>query len=338
MKALVIDGGFGLENLQYTDRPDPVPGPGQVLLRMKAASLNFRDLLTVRGLYDPRQPLPLVPCSDGVGEVIGLGDGVTRLAEGDRVCPIFAQGWLAGPPRRRRIRSTLGGPLDGTLCELMVVSAESVVQVPGYLSDEEAAALPCAAVTAWTALVTEGNTKAGDTVLVLGTGGVALFALQIARLHGARVVITSSSDDKLARAKELGASDGINYLSVPEWGKAARGVTDRVGVDHVVELGGAATLDQSLRAVRVGGRISIIGVLSGVQTSIPLTAVLMGAVRLQGIMVGHRESFEALCSAFTQAEVHPVIDSTYPLADVRAAFDHMAAGAHFGKICIRIAE
>lgn len=338
MKAIVIDGGFGLENLQYADRPDPEPGPGQVLLRMKAASLNFRDLLMVQGMYNPRQPLPLVPCSDGVGEVIGLGDGVSRLAAGDRVCPIFAQGWLAGTPRQELIRSTLGGPLDGTLAERMVVSAESVVKVPDYLTDEEAAALPCAAVTAWTALVTEGGTKAGDTVLVQGTGGVALFALQIARLHGARVILTSSSDDKLARVKELGAEHGINYVDVPKWGKAVRELTGNVGVDHVVELGGAATLEQSLRAVRVGGRISIIGVLSGVQTSIPLTSILMAAVRLQGILVGHRESFEALCRALAQAELRPIIDSTFALADVRAAMDHMAAGAHMGKVCIRIAE
>jgi NADPH:quinone reductase-like Zn-dependent oxidoreductase len=338
MKALIINDGFGLENLQFADRPDPEPGPGQVLLRMKAASLNFRDLLTVRGLYNPRQPLPLIPCSDGVGEVIGLGDGVTRLAEGDRVCPIFAQDWLAGDAQRDQVRSTLGGPLDGTLAELMVVSAESVVKVPAYLTDEEAAALPCAAVTAWTALVTEGEIRAGDTVLVQGTGGVSLFALLVARLHGARVIITSSSDDKLARAKDLGASDGINYVSSPEWGKIARQLTDKVGVDHVVEVGGAATLDQSLRAVRVGGRISIIGVLSGVQATIPLTAILMSNVRLQGILVGHRASFEALCRALAQSESRPVIDSTYALADIRAAFEHMAAGAHFGKICVRIGQ
>ncbi len=336
MKALVIDGGFGLENLQYAERPDPEPGPGQVLLRMKAASLNFRDLLTVQGMYNPKQPLPLVPCSDGVGEVIGLGEGVTRFAEGDRVCPIFAQDWHGGAPQRHMIRSTLGGPLDGTLAEMMAVSAESVVKVPAYLTDEEAAALPCAAVTAWTALVTEGETKAGDTVLVQGTGGVALFALQIARLHGARVIITSSQDDKLARAAELGASAGINYVDQPEWGRVAQKITDKRGVDHVVELGGAATLEQSLRAVRVGGRISIIGVLSGVQTTLALTSVLMSAVRLQGILVGHRDSCEALCRALTHSELHPIIASTYPLKDTRAAFDHMAASAHFGKICLRI--
>lgn len=338
MKALVIDGGFGLENLQFTDRPDPEPGPGQVLLRMKAASLNFRDLLTVQGMYNPKQPLPLVPCSDGVGEVIGLGAGVTRLAEGDRVCPIFAQDWLAGAPQHHLIRSTLGGPRDGTLAEQMVVSAESVVKVPAYLTDEEAAALPCAAVTAWTALVTEGETRAGDTVLVQGTGGVALFAMQIAKLHGARVIITSSSDDKLARAAELGADAGVNYVTEPAWSKPVRKLTANRGVDHVVELGGAATLEQSLRAVRVGGRISIIGVLSGVKSSVTLTSILMAAVRLQGILVGHRESFEALCRALTQSELHPTIDATYDLADIRAAFDHMAAGAHFGKICIRIAQ
>ncbi|MFH2010435.1 MAG: NAD(P)-dependent alcohol dehydrogenase [bacterium] len=340
MKAVCIDGGFGLDNLTLTDRPEPEPGPGQVRLKMKAASLNYRDLLTVQGLYNPRQPLPLVPCSDGVGEVLELGEGVTRVKVGDRVCPIFSQRWLSGEPAHDKVRSTLGGPLDGTLAEQMVVDAESVVHVPHHLTDFEAAALPCAAVTAWTALVTEGLTKAGDTVLVQGTGGVALFALQIARLHGARVIITSSSDDKLARAAELGAAHGVNYVKTPAWGKAVRELTNGRGVDHVVELGGAGTLEQSLKAVRIGGRISIIGVLSGVQTSLVLTSVLMACVRLQGIMVGHRESFEALVRALTTAgpDLRPVIDQTFPLADVRHGFEHMAAGKHFGKIAVQIAE
>ncbi len=338
IRALVIDGGFGTENLQVQERPEPEPGVGEVLLRMKAASLNFRDLLTVQGMYNPRQPLPLVPCSDGVGEVIALGEGVEHLALGDRVCPIFAQRWLSGAPDRRMIRSTLGGPLDGTLAEMMVVSGDSVVKAPQHLTDEEAATLPCAGVTAWTALVTEGDISAGDVVLVLGTGGVALFALQIARLHGARVIITSSSDEKLARARELGAAEGINYVKDPRWGETVGELTAGRGVDHVVELGGASTLEQSLRAVRVGGRISLIGVLSGVKTSLLLTSVLMSAVRLQGILVGHRESFEALCRAISESHLRPVIDSTYPLVDVRAAFDRMAGGGHFGKICIRISD
>jgi NADPH:quinone reductase-like Zn-dependent oxidoreductase len=255
---------------------------------------------------------------------------------GDRVCPIFAQRWLAGEPTRERLRSTLGGPLDGTLAEWMVLSEEGVVQVPGHLSDEEAAALPCAAVTAWNALVSEGGVTAGDVVLVQGTGGVAIFALQIARLLGARVIVTSSRDEKLARAKELGAEAGINYREVPEWGERAKELTGGVGVDHVIEVGGAGTLAQSLRAVRMGGRISLIGVLAGGKTDLTLAAVFMQRIRLQGILVGDRESFEAMNRAIAAHRLRPVIDRVFPLEEARAACEHMAAGRHFGKICLRM--
>jgi len=213
MKVFEIQDAFGLDHLSLTERPTPSPGPGQVLVRMGAASLNYRDLLMVRGHYNPRQPLPLVPCSDGAGTVVAVGEGVTRVQEGDRVATVFAQTWISGEPAPDKLRSTLGGPLDGTLAEFMVLDAEGVVSVPEALSDEEAATLPCAALTAWSALVTQGEVKAGDTVLVQGTGGVSIFALQFALLLGAQVIVTSSRDEKLERARQLGAHETINYRS-----------------------------------------------------------------------------------------------------------------------------
>jgi NADPH:quinone reductase-like Zn-dependent oxidoreductase len=291
----------------------------------------------VRGLYNRRQPLPLVPCSDGVGEVIAIGDGVTRVAVGDRVCPIFAQRWIAGRPTKERVRSTLGGPLDGTLAERMVLSEEGVVRVPEHLSDVEAASLPCAAVTAWNALVTEGRLTAGETVLIQGTGGVSLFALQLARLAGARAIVTSSSDEKLERARALGAEAGINYRETPEWGARAKELTGGVGVDHVVEVGGAATLAQSLRAVRLGGTVSLIGNLSGTDAQIALTAIFMQRVRLQGILVGDRESFEAMNRAIVAARLKPIMDRTFDLEETRAAFEYLATGQAFGKVAVAIA-
>lgn len=337
MRAVVVSGGFGLENLRMEERPDPEPGPGEVVLRMGAVSLNYRDLLMVRGSYNPRQPLPLVPASDGVGTVVAAGAGVTRVKVGDRVCPIFATGWLAGEPARDKLRTTLGGPLDGTLAELFKVSAEAVVKIPAFLSDVEAACLPCAGVTAWSALVTHGALSAGDTLLALGTGGVSIFGLQLAKTLGARVLITSSSDDKLERARELGADALINYRRDPEWGKAARDLTDGRGVDHVLEVGGAATFGHSLKAVRPGGTISIIGNLGGGSTELNLLGVLMQNIRLQGVIVGHRESFEALVRAVAQNQLRPVVDRVFGFDEVAKALEHLASGNHFGKICIDIA-
>lgn len=337
MKAVVVSGGFGLENLRIEERPDPEPGPGEVVLRMSAVSLNYRDILMVRGSYNPRQPLPLIPASDGVGSVVAVGEGVTRVAVGDRVCPIFASGWHAGEPSRDKLKTTLGGPRDGTLCELMKLSAESVVKVPAFLTDVEAACLPCAGVTAWSALVTHAALTAGDTLLALGTGGVSIFGLQLAKTLGARVIITSSSDDKLERAQELGADALINYRRTPEWGKAARDLTEGRGVDHVLEVGGAATFGHSLKAVRPGGTISIIGNLGGGATEINLLSVLMQNIRLQGVIVGHREAFEALVRAVAQNELRPVVDRVFAFDEVRQALEHMASGNHFGKVCVDIA-
>lgn len=333
MRAVEIRGGFGLENLSLVERPDPRPGPGQVLVRLRAASLNYRDLLMVEGKYNPKQALPLIPCSDGAGEVVESGEGVTRVRTGDRICTLFAQKWISGAPNRERLRATLGGPLDGTLAELAVFDQEAVVLAPPHLNDEEASTLPCAALTAWSAL--EG-TKAGDTVLVQGTGGVSLFALQLGKLLGARVIVTSSSDDKLKRVRELGADELINYREIADWGKKAKELTGGAGVDNVVEVGGAGTLQQSLQAVRFGGTVSLIGNLAGTKAEILLTQIFMQQVRVNGILVGHREGFEAMNRAIAFHGLRPVIDRAFPLEDARAAFEHMKAGGHFGKIVVRI--
>ena len=336
MRAVEVRDAFGLDHLTLAERPGPRPGFGQVRVRVRASSLNYRDLMMIRGEYNPRQKLPLIPNSDGAGEVIEIGEGVTRVKVGDRVCGVFAQRWISGEPTREKMRSTLGGPLDGMLAEEVVLSEEGVTPVPSHLADEEAATLPCAAVTAWNALVNEGGIKAGDTVLVQGTGGVSIFALQFARLLGARVIVTSSRDDKLARARELGAAEGINYRATPDWGAAARKLTGGVGVDCVVEVGGAGTFAQSLQAVRPGGRIGVIGVLAGGATQVSLTAILMQKIRVQGILVGDRESFEAMNRAIALHALRPVIDRVFPLEETRAAFEHMAAGNHFGKIVVRV--
>jgi NADPH:quinone reductase-like Zn-dependent oxidoreductase len=327
---------FGLEGLVLEDRPTPQPGPGELLLRVRAVSLNYRDLLVAKGLYNPKMPLPRIPCSDAAGEVAAVGPGV-RLAVGQRVAGLFMPAWLCGAVTEAKSRSALGGAVDGVLAEYVVLPETGVVPVPEHLSDEEAATLPCAALTAWHALVTEGGIGPGDTVLAQGTGGVSLFALQFARMAGARVLITSSHDDKLRRARELGASEGINYKTTPEWGERARQLTGGVGVDHVVEVGGAGTLAQSLRAVRMGGRVSLIGVLSGGGGQINLAPVLMKNVRVQGIFVGSREMFEAMNRAVAEHRLRPVVDRVFDFGQAPEAFRHLESGTHFGKVCIRLA-
>jgi NADPH:quinone reductase-like Zn-dependent oxidoreductase len=249
---------------------------------------------------------------------------------------LFSQTWLAGEPSAEARSSTLGGPLDGALADTMLLHENGAVPTPPHLSDEEAATLPCAALTAWSALVTQGALKAGDTVLLQGTGGVSIFALQIARMFGARVILTSSRDDKLERARSLGAHELINYAKTPDWDKAARALTGGTGVDHVVEVGGAGTLEKSLRAVRIGGQVSVIGVLSGGAGNVPVTSILMNQIRVQGIFVGHRQSFEALNRALVLHGVHPVVARVFPFAETRAAFEHLKSGAHFGKLVIRM--
>jgi NADPH:quinone reductase-like Zn-dependent oxidoreductase len=293
-------------------------------VRVRAASINYRDWLMLAGEYNPRQPLPLVPVSDGMGEVTAVGASVTRVKTGE--------------PTRDKLRGTLGGPLDGMLAEQVRLSAEGLVPVPAYLTDAEAATLPCAAVTAWSALVEQGGVEPGDVVLVQGTGGVSIFALQFARLLGARVIVTSSSDKKLERARALGAWHGINYKATPDWDKAVRALTNNVGVDHIVEVGGAGTLGRSIRAVRVGGTISVIGVLAGKASELMVTPILMQNLRLQGVLVGSREMFERMNRALEFHQLRPAVDKVFGFEEVREAFAYLAAGRHFGKIAIQVAE
>jgi NADPH:quinone reductase-like Zn-dependent oxidoreductase len=336
MRVFQIEDDWGFDHLRLSTRPDPRPAGGQVLLRMKAASLNYRDLVVPdRGYGQYTGTLPLIPISDGVGEVVEVGAGVTRVKVGDRVCPAFMQRWIGGELNLDRITGSLGGPIDGVMADFMVLPEDGVSVVPAHLTDEQAATLPCAALTAWSALVTEGRLRAGDRLLVQGTGGVALFALQFAKLAGAHVTVISSSDDKLARARALGADAGLNYVREPEWAKASRSITGGAGFDHILELGGERTLPQSLRCIRPGGTISMIGVLSGGTMSASLGLVVTRQVRLQGITVGSRDGFEAMLRAIGQHRLEPVVDRVFAFEQLKDAMAHLKAGAHFGKVCIR---
>lgn len=334
MRAYEIQQAFGIENLKQAERPTPEPGPGELRVGIRAISLNFRDLMMVRGHYNPRQPLPLVPCSDGAGVVEAVGEGVTGVAVGDRVMPCFHQAWPGGEIDPGIHAHTLGGPVDGVLAEEVLVRAEAVVPTPGFLTDAEAACLPCAGVTAFSALFTQGRVRPGDTVLVLGTGGVSIFALQLARAAGCRVVVTSSSEEKLARAKELGAWATVNYREQPDWHKAVRKLTGGRGVDLVVEVGGAGTLEKSLKSARTGGCLAIIGVLSGVQDQVNVLPVLMQRLRLEGVFVGSREDHRALARFLEVQQIRPVVDQTFPFEEAPEAFRCMEAAGHFGKLVV----
>jgi len=325
-------GGPGA--LVREELPDPVPGPGEVLVRLRAASVNYRDLLVAKGLYSRHLPLPLIPLSDGAGEVAEVGPGVRKFRPGDRVAAAFMPGWHAGELTEEAAATALGGAVDGVLAEARVFPQDGLVSLPEHLSYEEASTLPCAAVTAWHALMVGRTLTPGETVLVQGTGGVSIFALQFARLAGARVIATSSKDEKLERVVRMGASDGINYRTTPDWDKSARALTGGRGVDHVVEVGGPGTLSRSLRAVSLAGRVSLIGVLSGGDVNI-LPAVMKG-VQVQGIYVGSRAMFEAMNRALTLHQLHPVVDRVFAFDEAPAALAYLESGAHFGKVVIRI--
>lgn len=335
MKVWEIQSKQGLDALTLTQQDQPQPKCGEVLIKMQAASLNYRDLLTVKGAYNSKQKLPLIPLSDGVGEVVEVGEGVTRVKIGDRVAGAFMQKWIAGEPSDQTSKSALGGAIEGILAEYVTLDQEGVVHVPKHLSPEAAAALPCAAVTAWHALITQGNLKAGDTILVQGTGGVSVFAVQFAKMVGARVIAISSSDEKLAKVRQLGADEGINYKTTPGWEQEVWQLTNKVGVDHVVEVGGAGTLNKSLRAVRVGGRVSLIGVLTGGSGEISTASILSKNIRIQGIYVGSREMFEAMNRAIELHQMQPVIDRVFDFEEARKALAYLESAAHFGKICIK---
>jgi NADPH:quinone reductase-like Zn-dependent oxidoreductase len=336
LKCYELQGPSGIDGLALVGKPVPEPGDGQVLVRLRAATLNYRDLITVKGGYGSRQKFPLVPVSDGAGVIERVGPGVREFAAGDRVIGSFFESWIGGEPSEAKMRSALGGAVDGVLSEYRVFPKHALVRTPEHLTDIEAAALPCAGLTAWSAVVKLGGVKPGQTVLTQGTGGVSLFAVQFAKMCGARVIATSSSDAKIERLKQLGADFTLNYKATPDWGKKAREWSGH-GVDLVVEVGGVGTLNESIRATRIGGTIAFIGVLAGPPPSdLRLPLMVMQQQRLQGTTVGSVEDLQAMSDAIAANRMKPVMDKIFPFEDAKAAFAHMASGAHFGKVAIAI--
>ncbi len=333
-KAWCYVDAFGVENLRIVELPEPSPGPGEVVVEVRACSLNYRDLTVARGGYGRAVKTPLIPLSDGAGEVVATGEGVTRVKRGDRVAGIFMQKWIAGPVDDEKAASAMGGAINGMLSQRVCLNAEGLTRFPEHLSFEEAATLPCAALTAWNALFRSGGLRPGESVLVQGTGGVSIFALQFAKMAGARVIATSSSPAKLDRLKLMGADEVLNYKTTPEWDKPVRELTNGAGVDHIVEVGGAGTLPLSIKAVRRGGHIALIGVLTG-GGEIDPRPILMKAIRVQGIYVGSREMFEEMNRAIALSGLRPAIEKIFRFEEIADAMRYMESGAHFGKICIR---
>ncbi len=328
--------GAGIASLTRVERPDPKPAYRQVLVKVKACALNFRDLGIVRGTYRVPVRDNIIPLSDGAGEVIEIGPGVTRVKVGDRVAGNFFQRWQGGEPVADVHTSALGGSIDGMLADYALLEEAGAVKIPPHLSLEEGATLPCAGVTAWHAMMEHAKLKAGDTILLQGTGGVSIFGLQFAHAMGIRAIVTSSSDEKLKRAKALGAAFGINYKTTPDWDKAAMEFTSGAGVDHVIEVGGAATLTRSFQAIRAGGKVSMIGGLSGGATELNPGLIFSRRANVQGISVGSTQMFMAMNRAIEANGIKPVIDKVFVFADAPVAYEHMASGAHFGKIVISV--
>ncbi|MGA9778169.1 MAG: zinc-dependent alcohol dehydrogenase family protein [Limisphaerales bacterium] len=335
MKACQLTAMTGPEALRLVELPEPKPARGQVLVRVRSTSLNYRDLLVSDGRHG-KVALPLIPLSDGAGEIAAVGEGVMHWKTGDRVAGTFFQSWQSGPFRREMANTALGGALNGMLAGYVALSADGVVAIPPHLSFEEAATLPCAALTAWQALVTRGNVSADETVLLLGTGGVSIFALQFAKMHGARVIITSSSDEKLARAKSLGADETINYRITPDWEEEVFRLTDKAGVDQVVEVGGTGTFVKSLRSVSPGGQVHLVGGVSGFTADVPLTEIIRKLVIVRGIYVGSRAMFEAMTRAITLHQTKPAVDRVFEFAAAPAAYQYQQSGKHFGKVVISV--
>jgi NADPH:quinone reductase-like Zn-dependent oxidoreductase len=332
MKLYHIAKEFGIDELKLAEKDVPKPGHGQILVKMRAASINYRDILVIDGKYSRNLPLPLVPFSDGAGEIVEVGADVSRWKAEDRVLGTFFAKWSGGRVSDEVAKSARGGAIDGVLSEYVLFEEDGLVAMPDHLTFAEAATLPCAALTAWHGL-RSGDLTCGQTVLTLGTGGVSVFAVQFAHATGARVIGTSSNDEKLTRLKQLGVDDLINYRTFPDWEKKVLEYTDGIGVDLVVELGGAGTLAKSMRAVRMGGHISLIGILTGAGEVNPLPAIMKN-IRIQGIFVGSREMLEAMARALTLHQIRPVIDRTFPFAEAKAALKYMASGAHFGKVVV----
>jgi NADPH:quinone reductase-like Zn-dependent oxidoreductase len=337
MRAYELKQPTGIEGIVLNaERPTPKAGHGEIAIRVRAASLNYRDLVVAKGSYRGVLKPSLIPLSDGAGEVVEVGPGVSRFKPGDRVAGAFFPDWQAGTVSAERTARALGGgSLDGMLAEFVALPETGAIHIPAHLSFEQAATLPCAGVTAWNAVVETARVRAGETVLLLGTGGVSLFALQFAKLHGARVILTSSSNDKLARAKALGADDVINYRDTPDWDKAVTALTGGRGADLVVEVGGPGTLERSIRSARVGGTVAVIGVLSGTGQIDP-RPLISRSVRLQGIYVGSLDMFAAMNAAADKAMLAPMVDRVFPFDQARDAYAHLASAGHFGKVVIAV--
>ncbi len=337
MRQLNVAAPWGLDAIQVVEKPDPKPGPGHVLVRMKAVSLNYRDLLMVNGMYGraPAQTSDVItPFSDGCGVVEAVGEGVTRVKPGDRVATLFFQGWISGPPALEKVVTALGFPIPGAGSELQTFSEHGVSKVPDFLTDQQVATLPCAALTAWRGLFEDANLQPGDTVVLQGTGGVSIFGLQFAHAAGYRTLITSSSDEKLARAKDLGADHVVNYKTTPAWSGPVREATGGKGADFIMEVGGGGTIQESMKAIKIGGHIAIIGVVAGAGDPFNPAALIGNSAKLQGLSVGSRDMFEAMCRAMDLHKIGPVVDKVFPFTEAKAAFSAMAGGEHFGKIVL----
>ena len=338
MRAYEIVEGESVAAIELRDRPDPVAKPGEVVVDVKACSLNFRDQNVIRGGYGGAdKPLGSIPLSDGAGVVSSVGEGVSTLKPGDRVSPAFMPVHLDGPLTPEKQAHSLGAQVDGMLAEQVALPATGVLKIPDHLSFEEAATLPCAGVTAWYALFVGGSVKPGDTVLLLGTGGVSIFSLQFAKLAGAKVIITSSSDEKLERAKKLGADEVINYRTTPEWQDAVLELTGGVGADHAVEVGGPGTINKTLAAVRFSGSISLMGVLTGFQDKVDTLSILRKNIKIQGTYVGSVAVMFEMIRAIGANRMTPVVDKVFDFEQARAALKYQESGAHFGKVVVKVA-
>ena len=333
MKVATVKAPGGLDKVVVESRSEPVVGPGQILVRVLASSLNFHDLAVVSGMIKTADGR--IPMSDGAGEVVGVGDGVSIVKTGDHVLSVFFPNWVSGGPMRERLMGVPGDGVDGFAAEYVAMSADAFTRLPKGWSFVQAATLPCAALTAWRALMVEARIKPGDVVLTQGTGGVSTFAVQFAKAAGATVIATSSSDEKLARLKGLGADHLINYKSDLKWGRSAAALAGH-GVDAVVEIGGPGTLSQSIHACRSGGHISLIGVLTGVAGEVPTALAMSKNVSIKGITVGSRQDQQEMIAAIDANGIRPVIDLTFPLDQIAAAFRHQISQRHFGKICVAL--
>lgn len=333
MQAIQLQQPGGLDKLNVVDVAAPgEPGPGEIKVRLHASSLNFHDYAVVAGMIPTDDKR--IPMSDGAGVVEAVGEGVEEFAVGDAVVSTFFPYWLEGPARVGDFTTTPGDGVDGYAREQVIRPATWFTRQPIGYSHAESATLTTAGLTAWRALVVDGGLKAGDTVLVLGTGGVSIFALQFAKLMGARVIATSSSNEKLERLRSLGAEHTINYRETPEWGKAVKALTDGKGVDHVIEVGGPGTLPQSIDAVKIGGHISLIGILTGREGDIPTAKLMAKQAKLQGLIVGSRRHQIEMIDAIEATNLKPIIDREFPLSEIAEAFRHQESGKHFGKICL----